>query len=131
MFLDASAIVAIIVSEEGHQALIGSLEKSGVSYYSAMSAYESVLAIARIQNGGLVEARHDLAKFLTEFGSGFVVIDAVISEEAIAAHERFGKGIHKARLNMGDCFSYACAKVLKVPLLCKGDDFIHTDIRIA
>jgi len=32
---------------------------------------------------------------------------------------------------MGDCFSYACAKIHRVPLLFKGDDFIHTDIRIA
>ena len=32
---------------------------------------------------------------------------------------------------MGDCFAYACAKVHKVPLLCKGDDFVHTDIEIA
>ena len=41
------------------------------------------------------------------------------------------KGRHRAALNMGDCFAYACAKMNRVPLLCKGDDFVHTDIRIA
>ena len=42
---------------------------------------------------------------------------------------RFGKGRHKARLNYGDCFAYALAKSLDAPLLFKGDDFRHTDIR--
>jgi ribonuclease VapC len=45
------------------------------------------------------------------------------------AYRRFGKGRHKARLNYGDCFSYALAKSLALPLLYKGDDFRHTDIR--
>jgi ribonuclease VapC len=44
---------------------------------------------------------------------------------------RFGKGRHPARLNMGDCFSYALAKSLDAPLLYKGDDFGHTDITSA
>jgi ribonuclease VapC len=48
------------------------------------------------------------------------------------AHIRFGKGTgHPARLNFGDCFSYALARRLGTPLLYKGDDFIHTDIASA
>ena len=45
--------------------------------------------------------------------------------------ERYGKGHHKAALNMGDCFAYACAKAHKVPLLFKGQDFALTDIAVA
>jgi ribonuclease VapC len=45
--------------------------------------------------------------------------------------ERFGKGRHPARLNMGDCFAYACARAHGVPLLFKGDDFGLTDIEVA
>ena len=45
---------------------------------------------------------------------------------------RYGRGTgHPARLNMGDCFAYALAKTRNLPLLFKGDDFIHTDIEPA
>ncbi|WP_446721531.1 type II toxin-antitoxin system VapC family toxin [Methylobacterium sp. DCY52] len=47
------------------------------------------------------------------------------------AHARYGKGRHPARLNLGDCFAYACARVHRVPLLYVGDDFPQTDIRPA
>jgi ribonuclease VapC len=46
-----------------------------------------------------------------------------------AAFRRFGKSSgHPAKLNFGDCFSYALAKSRNLPLLFKGDDFVHTDI---
>jgi ribonuclease VapC len=44
------------------------------------------------------------------------------------AFDRFGRGRHPAALNMGDCFSYAVAAVIKAPLLFKGQDFGRTDI---
>jgi ribonuclease VapC len=50
---------------------------------------------------------------------------------AVQAADRFGKGRHPAKLNMGDCFSYACARVHGVPLLYKGGDFALTDIEPA
>ena len=49
---------------------------------------------------------------------------------AIETFERFGRGNHPARLNMGNCFAYACARTLGVPLLFKGDDFAQTDISL-
>ena len=64
-------------------------------------------------------------------GAETVAVDrrqAVLVNEAFLA---FGKGRHKARLNYGDCFSYALAKSLDLPLLFKGDDFRHTDVRPA
>ena len=54
------------------------------------------------------------------------------AEIAADAFLRFGRGSgHKAQLNFGDCFSYALAKSRNLPLLFKGDDFIHTDIEPA
>jgi len=47
------------------------------------------------------------------------------------AYRDFGKGRHKARLNLGDCFAYALAKEMHEPLLFKGRDFHHTDIEAA
>lgn len=50
------------------------------------------------------------------------------AELATEAFLRFGKGRHPAKLNMGDCFSYALAKSIGQPLLFKGNDFSQTDI---
>jgi ribonuclease VapC len=55
-------------------------------------------------------------------------VDGEIGALAIDAFARYGKGRHPAALNMGDCFSYACAKSRALPILCKGDDFARTDV---
>ncbi len=55
----------------------------------------------------------------------FSVEQAQLASEAFL---KFGKGRHPAKLNMGDCFSYALAKSTNQPLLFKGNDFTHTDI---
>jgi ribonuclease VapC len=61
-----------------------------------------------------------------------VPLDMVQLEAARAAYSQYGRGRgHRADLNMGDCFSYALAKTRRLPLLFKGDDFIHTDIEPA
>jgi ribonuclease VapC len=64
-----------------------------------------------------------------------IMIEPVTAEQArIArqAYREFGKGSgHRAGLNFGDCFAYALARVKREPLLYKGDDFVHTDVRSA
>ena len=57
-----------------------------------------------------------------------VEIPASLGKEAVRAFERYGKGRHRAKLIMGDCFAYAMARHLDVPLLYKGDDFALTDL---
>jgi ribonuclease VapC len=131
MFLDASAVIAILVKEADWELLDSKIEKAKLRQTSALAIYEAVLGIARKLSCGVEEARLAVGNFLKEASVITIVIDATIGAEAIAAHERFGKGRHRARLNMGDCFAYACAKIHRVPLLCKGDDFIHTDIELA
>jgi ribonuclease VapC len=131
MFLDASAIVAILVREPDWEELEAKAERLKPRITSAMAVYEATLGIARHFRCEPDEAKSAVDGFLAEAGAGIVIIDHLIGIEAISAHARFGRGRHRAALNMGDCFSYACAKVHKVPLLCKGDDFVHTDIQIA
>jgi ribonuclease VapC len=59
-------------------------------------------------------------------------VPADLIDEVLKAYQRYGKGTgHRARLNFGDCFSYAFAKRLKAPLLFKGEDFSKTDIEAA
>lgn len=131
MFLDSSAIVAILTEEPERDSMVVKIKDARELHTSPLVVFESTLAVARLQKGGLSAASKDLTEFLSTLDVSVAQITLQIGEEAVAAHERYGKGRHPARLNMGDCFSYACARVLKVPLLCKGDDFIHTDIRIA
>jgi ribonuclease VapC len=74
-------------------------------------------------------------RWLDEFiEAAGIRIEAVTPEQAAvarSAHRRFGKGTgHAAALNYGDCFSYALAKAMNAPLLCKGNDFPLTDIAI-
>ena len=44
------------------------------------------------------------------------------------AYARWGKGVHPAGLNFGDCFAYAVAKDNDCNLLYVGDDFSRTDL---
>ncbi len=131
MFVDASAIVAIIAREADWQALAEKLGNAPAPVTSPIAVFEAALAIARIGNGDLARAQNLVEAFTTSQKIAMTAIDADVGREAITAHRRFGKTRHPARLNMGDCFAYACAKVHNVPLLCKGEDFAQTDIRIA
>lgn len=79
----------------------------------------------RLTNGVPVPVQELAADFIREASTKFVAIDEEIGQLAIDAFARFGKGRHRAALNMGDCFSYACAKFTGAKLLCMGDDFIH------
>jgi ribonuclease VapC len=66
--------------------------------------------------------------FVTELEFRLVSIGEIEFAIAIDAYARFGKGRHPAKLNMGDCYSYACAKANHASLLFKGGDFMKTDI---
>ncbi|HLY44975.1 MAG TPA: type II toxin-antitoxin system VapC family toxin [Stellaceae bacterium] len=128
MFADASAIVAIIAAEPDASSLVTRLAAAGRVYASAMAVYEATLGIARSLNLSLDNAASLVDDFLSETQAEIVPITAEIGRGALRAFERFGRGRHRAQLNMGDCFAYACARALGVPLLFKGDDFALTDI---
>lgn len=92
---------------------------------SAASLLElSIVLEARFGADGQV----DLDVFVAAAEIEAVSFDRDQAELARLAFRRFGKGRHRAGLNLGDCFSYALAKSLAAPLLYKGDDFIHTDL---
>ena len=127
-FIDASAIVAILADEKDGEAIAQKLDGLKSMLTSAIVEYEVDTALART-NKLKIKAAIALYRDFAEL-AGFDCMDITksVSTEALAAHARFGKGHHKAALNMGDCFSYACAKTYNVPLLFKGNDFASTDI---
>jgi ribonuclease VapC len=128
MFVDASAIVAILVPEEDGPMLSALLDSADTIHTSPIAIYEAALAIARRRTISLAEAEEAVGTFIGSSGAQIIPITAEIGRGAIAAFERFGRGRHPAALNMGDCFAYASARSLGVPLLYKGDDFSRTDI---
>ena len=131
MFLDASAIVAVVSPEEDGPALAIRIARSDRTQTSALALYEATLALARTRDMSIAAAQSALEEFTAMFRVQIIPITAEIGQAAIEAFTRFGRGSHPARLNMGDCFAYACARSLGVPLLFKGNDFTQTDIAIA
>ncbi len=128
MFVDASALIAIIADEPEASALAARLDQAGKVLLSPVAIFEATAGLARIANVAPSQARQLVRQFIEEVGAQIVAIDAAICEAAIEASQRFGNGRHPARLNMGDCFAYACAKALDSPLLFKGGDFSLTDV---
>jgi ribonuclease VapC len=128
MFVDASAIVAMLAGEDDAADLSGRFSRAESVATSAVAVYEAVLGLARAQSISTSDAETAIDDLLSHARAEIIPITAEIGREAIRAFERFGRGRHPARLNMGDCFAYACARALGVPLLFKGDNFALTDI---
>ncbi len=128
VFADASALVAILAREPDALTLAGCLEIAQDRLYSPVSAWETVAALCRSYAMPPDVARARVDQFLARLSLRMVPIAAVEFALAAEAYARFGKGRHKAGLNMGDCFAYACARSNEAQLLFLGDDFTHTDI---
>jgi ribonuclease VapC len=131
MFVDASALTAMIVDENDGIALMRRMEKAGRRLTSPIAVWEATLAVARMTGRSFAETKQGLDRFLDLGGVELTAIPPEVTTLAIDAYDRFGKGRHQARLNMGDCFAYACARHFGQPLLYKGDDFAQTDIEAA
>ena len=131
MFVDASALVAVIVREPDAATLSSRIRRASDRFTSSIALYETALAVGRVRNAPVVGALGVVDRFVSRASIQTIPITAEIGRLAIEAFAHFGRGNHAAQLNMGDCFAYACARSLGVPLLCKGNDFPQTDIALA
>src|SRR6266436_8846943 len=132
MFVDASAIVAILTREPDADALADLLESARSPITSPIAIFEAALGICRKRHASVEEAEADIREFLGVAAVRAVSITEKEAETALAAFSRYGKGRgHPAQLNLGDCFAYAMAKNARTALLFKGEDFDKTDIRPA
>jgi ribonuclease VapC len=129
MVIDVSALVAILLCGPQARDFISciGLEDAGC-LISPVPVFESVAAVVRQLPAGVKDARVLVRDLLSGMGIAIEPVSEPISEEAITAFDRFGKGRHPAALNMGDCYAYALAKSLRQLLLFKGGDFGQTDI---
>ncbi len=119
---DTSATLAILYNEPEASYFLDFLE------YNEVALPASVLVEA-----GILATRHgkqeQWQRLLASLGATIISLDEAIARKAVIAFEQYGKGRHKASLNFGDCLVYATAKHLDLPLLYKGNDFPHTDVR--
>ena len=127
MIVDTSAIISIALDEADAGALLRALHAAPVRRMSVASALEACLVlVARVGEGG----KSDLDSLLRQLRIELVPVDLAQCEVAQEAAVRFGRGRHAARLNYGDCFSYALAALSTDTLLCIGNDFSRTDITV-
>ena len=132
MFVDASAIVAILTGEPEADALADALQSARSPITSPIAIFEAAMGICRKHHSSVAEAQADVLEFLEIAGVRCVSISSKESETALDAMDRYGKGRgHPAQLNLGDCFAYAMSKNFRAPLLFKGDDFSKTAIKTA
>ncbi len=129
MIVDTSALVAILRQEPEHSVFEKILDDAESLRISAANYLELSIVIDSRRDPALSREIDDL---LDRFS---IEVEPVTVEQALIAREAYrdyGRGSgHAANLNFGDCFSYALARAKREPILYKGDDFGHTDLRSA
>jgi ribonuclease VapC len=129
MFVDASAIVAILTREPEADALADALERALAPITSPIAIFEATLGIRRKRQTSIESATQEVREFLRLASVSTVTITDREADAALAAFSRYGKGRrHPAQLDLGDCFAYAIAKNHGKAMLFKGEDFDKTDI---
>jgi ribonuclease VapC len=125
--VDTSALIAVLLGEPERDRFVDLLAEADDPLISAATLVEaSIVMLAKTGPDGV----GDLDDLLAAAAVRCVAVDATQAQIARDAFERFGKGRSPAGLNYGDCFSYALATATNRPLLFKGEDFEHTDIRL-
>jgi len=128
MIIDTSAIIAILAAEPEADRFTQAIVTNDVKT-SAASFLEAAIVLDR---RGSAELSAELDRFIHWARANIEPVTATQARLARRAYQQFGRGSgHPARLNFGDCFSYALAKETAEPLLFKGTDFAQTDVLVA
>jgi ribonuclease VapC len=128
MILDSSALVAILFKEPEAERLAAMIRDTDTTAIAAPTLLETAIVAEGRTLPGMAEK---LDALLGAIRPEIVPFTAEHVSLARDAWRRYGKGRHKAGLNLGDCFAYALAKERGQALLFKGDDFAATDIEPA
>lgn len=123
--VDTSALMAIMLSEPEADACAAVLEAEEHLLISAGTVAEALIVGARRKVG------EEIAQLIDGLGFEIVSLTPASARRVAQAYEQWGKGIHPAALNFGDCFAYEVAKEHGCRLLYVGEDFKQTDIESA
>jgi ribonuclease VapC len=128
MYIETSAIVAILTEEPDAVELLSRLEASNAPFTSIVSKVEAALAIGKAM-GNFRRSAELVEEFLDRLGVRTDAVSPDLYWEIMRTAASYGKGSgHAAKLNFGDCFSYAMAKRADGGLLYKGNDFAQTEL---
>jgi ribonuclease VapC len=120
--VDTSALMAIVLNEAEADACVAVLAGEDRLLISAGTMAEALIVAARRGVGGEME------RLVEGLGFEIVSIAPASARRIAAAYGRWGKGVHPAGLNLGDCFAYEVAREHDCPLLFVGHDFDLTDV---
>jgi len=120
--VDTSALIAIAQTERQGHACLSALTQADEVFISAGTVAETLVVAARRGIAG------ETAGLLEQFKFTIVPVTAASARRIAKAYSRWGRGVHPAALNFGDCFAYLVAKEHSCPLLFVGNDFSKTDI---
>ncbi|SIO49501.1 ribonuclease VapC [Bradyrhizobium erythrophlei] len=121
--VDTSALMAVVLGEAEANACIAVLEKEDEILISAATIAEALIVAARRNVG------EEMATLIDGLGFNAVAVTPASARRVAQAYARWGKGVHAAGLNFGDCFAYELAREHDCPLLYVGGDFARTDIK--
>lgn len=120
--IDTSALMAIVLDEPQAGPCMTAIEQNRDLAISAGTLAEALVVAARRGIGPAME------QLIADLALETAPVTAAGAQRVFAAYAKWGRGIHRAALNFGDCFAYALAKEFGCPLLFVGNDFAETDI---
>jgi len=127
LVVDSSAILSILLAEPDSDEILVAINGNDCAI-SAGNYLETAIVVDATKDPVAIRKFDALIK---EAGIEILSVDPKQVQVARAAYRDYGKGTeHRAKLNFGDVFAYALATTTRRKLLCKGDDFRHTDIAI-
>ncbi len=128
MFIDASALTAMMTDEGEARRLALRMQASTVRMTSPLAVTETVVSVSRTLGLPVAEAGNAVKVFLQLANIQLLAIPPRAGFSAAAAYESFGQGGHPANLDLAQCMTYACAQYYRQPLLSKVEGFALTDI---
>jgi ribonuclease VapC len=123
--VDTSALMAILLDEPRAEDCMAVIEAADKLLISAGTMAEALIVAGRRNLG------EDMAELIDGLDFEIVPLTAASARRIAAAYGSWGKGIHPAALNFGDCFAYEMAVDRNCRLLYVGNDFSRTDVRPA
>ena len=121
--VDTSALMAITLNESEADACVAALEAADDLLISAGTVAEALIVSGRRNVG------QEMERLIDGLGFEIVSVTPASARRIAQAYEQWGKGVHSAALNFGDCFAYEVAKEYGCRLLYVGEDFRKTDVQ--
>ncbi|MDR3531468.1 MAG: type II toxin-antitoxin system VapC family toxin [Rhodopila sp.] len=128
MIVDSSALLAMILNEPDEPRVAAAMVDAPALRMSVANWVEAAMVVDSRKNPRAKARFEDL---IQELGMELVPVTVEAAYRSRSAHADYGRGNHPAKLNYGDCFAYALAKLSGEPLLFIGDDFAQTDVEPA